>query len=63
MEPGGQTGRQQFNKTRADEQDHPIEKVGEQLRGMMPFLDPVTVLVTPGPAVTRATPGLPVMRA
>jgi ketol-acid reductoisomerase len=38
-----QTGRPQFNKTRAAEQEHPIEKVGEKLRGMMPFLDPVTV--------------------
>ena len=38
-----QTGRPQFNKTRAAEQEHPIEKVGEQLRSMMPFLDPVTV--------------------
>ncbi len=38
-----QTGRPQFNKTRAAEQEHPIEKVGAQLRSMMPFLDPVTV--------------------
>jgi len=37
------TGRPQFNKTRATEQDHPIEKVGAQLRAMMPFLDPVTI--------------------
>ena len=36
-------GRPQFNKTRAAEQEHPIEKVGAQLRGMMPFLDPVTI--------------------
>ena len=38
-----QTGRPQFNKTRAAEQEHPIEKVGAQLRSMMPFLDPVTI--------------------
>src|SRR5438128_6392287 len=38
-----QTGRPEFLKTRASEQDHPIEKVGAQLRGMMPFLDPVTI--------------------
>jgi ketol-acid reductoisomerase len=38
-----QTGRPEFNKTRAAEQEHPIETVGAQLRGMMPFLDPVTV--------------------
>jgi len=37
------TGRPQFNKIRASEQDHPIETVGAQLRGMMPFLDPVTI--------------------
>ena len=24
-------------------QEHPIEQVGERLRAMMPFLDPVTV--------------------
>jgi ketol-acid reductoisomerase len=38
-----ETGRPQFNKTRAAEQEHPIEKVGAQLRSMMPFLDPVTI--------------------
>jgi ketol-acid reductoisomerase len=38
-----QTGRPEFKKTRASEQEHPIEKIGEKLRSMMPFLDPVTV--------------------
>ena len=38
-----ETGRAQFNKTRVAEQEHPIEKVGAQLRSMMPFLDPVTI--------------------
>jgi ketol-acid reductoisomerase len=38
-----QTGRPEFNKTRASEQEHAIEKVGAQLRSMMPFLDPVTI--------------------
>src|SRR5687768_13425676 len=38
-----QTGRPQFNKTRSAEQDHQIEQIGVQLRGMMPFLDPVTI--------------------
>jgi ketol-acid reductoisomerase len=38
-----ETGRSQFNKTRMAEQEHPIEKVGAQLRSMMPFLDPVTI--------------------
>jgi ketol-acid reductoisomerase len=38
-----QTGRPQFSRTRLAEQDHPIEQVGARLRGMMPFLDPVTI--------------------
>jgi ketol-acid reductoisomerase len=38
-----ETGRRQFNKTREAEQEHPIEKIGARLRGMMPFLDPVTI--------------------
>jgi ketol-acid reductoisomerase len=38
-----QTGRAEFNRIRAVEQDHPIEKVGAKLRSMMPFLDPVTI--------------------
>ncbi|HXG54529.1 MAG TPA: hypothetical protein VNJ03_04055, partial [Vicinamibacterales bacterium] len=33
-------GRPWFNATRAREQEHPIEQVGEKLRGMMPFLRP-----------------------
>jgi len=36
-------GRPWFKSTRKKEQEHPIEKVGAELRGMMPFLDPVTV--------------------
>jgi ketol-acid reductoisomerase len=38
-----QIGRPQFNRIRASEQEHPIEKIGAQLRSMMPFLDPVTI--------------------
>ncbi len=38
-----QAGRPWFNETRAREQEHPIEKVGAELRRMMPFLKPVTV--------------------
>jgi ketol-acid reductoisomerase len=38
-----EAGRPWFNATRAQERSHPVEKVGAQLRGMMPFLDPVTV--------------------
>jgi len=36
-------GRPWFNKIRRSEQDHQIEKVGAQLRAMMPFLDPVNI--------------------
>jgi ketol-acid reductoisomerase len=37
------TGRPWFGPERAKETEHPIEKVGAQLRQMMPFLDPVTI--------------------
>jgi ketol-acid reductoisomerase len=36
-------GRPWFNAKRAEEREHAIEKVGAELRAMMPFLDPVTV--------------------
>ncbi|MGC4080858.1 MAG: ketol-acid reductoisomerase [Vicinamibacterales bacterium] len=38
-----QTGRTWFEATRKAERSHQIEKVGAQLRGMMPFLRPVTI--------------------
>ncbi len=38
-----EAGRPWFNEQRRQERQHPIEKVGAKLRGMMPFLDPVTV--------------------
>jgi ketol-acid reductoisomerase len=38
-----QTGRRWFEEERKRETQHPIEKVGEELRAMMPFLDPVTI--------------------
>jgi ketol-acid reductoisomerase len=38
-----ETGRPWFSRERRRERDQPLEKVGEKLRGMMPFLDPVTV--------------------
>jgi ketol-acid reductoisomerase len=38
-----EAGRPEFEKARAAEREHPIERVGEQLRKMMPFLDPVTI--------------------
>ncbi len=37
------TGRKVFEGTRKAERSHQIEKVGAQLRGMMPFLRPVTI--------------------
>ena len=36
-------GRPWFNEQREKEQDHMIEKVGADLREMMPFIDPVTI--------------------
>lgn len=38
-----EAGRPWFNETRRREQDQPIEKVGAELRAMMPFLNPVAV--------------------
>jgi ketol-acid reductoisomerase len=35
-------GRPSFDEQRAKEREHPIEKVGAELRKMMPFLEPVT---------------------
>jgi ketol-acid reductoisomerase len=36
-------GRPWFNEQRAKQADHLIERVGLELRAMMPFLDPVVV--------------------
>lgn len=38
-----QRGRPWFNEKRRMEQEHMIEKVGADLRSMMPFIDPVTI--------------------
>jgi ketol-acid reductoisomerase len=38
-----ETGRKGFSALRAKDRDLQVEKVGEKLRAMMPFLDPVTV--------------------
>jgi len=38
-----EAGRPWFDATRRAEQDHPIERVGEKLRAMMPFLEPVSI--------------------
>lgn len=39
-----QTGRPRFTKTRQKEQDQLLEKVGADLRGRMPFLNPVNIV-------------------
>jgi ketol-acid reductoisomerase len=36
-------GRPWFNQVRRAEQDHSIEKVGAELRQMMPFINPITI--------------------
>ena len=41
-----ETGREWFEATRDKEQQQQIEKVGEELRAMMTFLDPVTIKQT-----------------
>ena len=38
-----QEGRPNFNAMRTRDEDHLIEQVGAELRGMMPFMDPKTV--------------------
>src|ERR1035438_7728800 len=38
-----ETGRHNFIAERKQQRDHQIESVGERLRGMMPFLNPVKV--------------------
>jgi ketol-acid reductoisomerase len=38
-----ENGRPWFNEERLRRQEHPIERIGAELRGMMPFLDPVEV--------------------
>ena len=37
------TGRQWFEGQRREERAHQIEKVGAELRSLMPFLKPVTI--------------------
>ena len=37
------TGRKQFEQFRQQDREHPIERVGAELRAAMPFLDPVKV--------------------
>jgi ketol-acid reductoisomerase len=47
------SGRVEFERLRAADRDHLIERVGAHLRGQMPFLDPVEV--TAGQAQASAT--------
>ena len=46
-------GRPWFEAKRAKEQEHLIERVGAELRAMMPFLDPVTVKPGEGPIAAK----------
>ena len=50
-----EAGRPWFGAVRTQERQHPIERVGEKLRAMMPFLDAVTV--TPEGDVRTAKKG------
>ncbi|HSF18107.1 MAG TPA: hypothetical protein VLK65_21400 [Vicinamibacteria bacterium] len=52
-----QKDRPWFNTIRAEEQDHLIERVGAELRKMMPILDPVTVKPGEGPIPAKAEEG------
>ena len=46
------TGRAEFERLRAADVDHPIERVGRDLRRRMPFIDPKEIV--PGGAAPRA---------
>jgi len=51
-------GRPEFKAARSREQNHPIEKVGAQLRSMMPFLEPVPkqeIAIAQGVAVSAVS--------
>ncbi|HEX6919568.1 MAG TPA: ketol-acid reductoisomerase [Actinomycetes bacterium] len=43
-------GRPNFNRMRAEDVDHPIERVGRELRAMMPFVNPKEVIPGQGGA-------------
>ena len=49
-------GRAEFERLRAADHDHLIERVGSRLRGQMPFLDPVEVQAGQAQAAAT-TPG------
>ncbi len=52
-----ETGRTEFERLRAQDRDHQIERVGAALRSQMAFLDPV--VVRPGQAQAAAGAGQP----
>ncbi len=54
-----ETGRPWFSRERRRERDQQLEQVGAKLRGMMPFLDPVTVTAD-GDVQTQAKAEAPV---
>jgi ketol-acid reductoisomerase len=51
-----ESGRKEFERLRAADRDHLIERVGSRLRGQMPFLDPVEVVAGQAQA-SATTPG------
>src|SRR6476619_5741062 len=51
-----ESGRKEFERLRAADHDHLIERVGARLRGQMPFLDPVEVVAGQSQA-SATTPG------
>jgi ketol-acid reductoisomerase len=51
-----ESGRKEFERLRAADHDHLIERVGSRLRGQMPFLDPVEVVAGQSQA-SATTPG------
>ena len=53
-----ESGRKEFERLRAADRDHLIERVGSRLRGQMPFLDPVEVVAGQTQASATA-PGVP----
>ena len=54
--PRTRSGRVEFERLRAADRDHLIERVGGRLRGQMPFLDPVEVQAGQAQAAAT-TPG------
>ena len=50
------TGRKRYTKLLKADLKHPIEKVGAELRSLMPFLKPVVVEAGQAQAVTDAVP-------